>query len=377
LKRWLLLSGLVVACAHRQNVDEPDPNALIIHGQKVPEYAVPANPADFTAAPDTAVMHYYGSGGWLIQWHGTTVLAAPYFSNHGIASLLASDAVKSKILPKAMEVRAGVQGTPIEKTNIILIGHGHVDHSGDVPALFDQGLIGGKPVLMADRSTTNQLNALASRFSCIAPVDYTDMDTASGLCPVPNVRVTPVLNAHAPHLNLIGLDVAAFGGHVKEPQRDPPSTAADYKLGTTWAYLIDLLDEKGKVAFRIHYVDAVGTPPHGIVPAALLKEHDVDLHIACVPGFEQADFYPDAVLSYHHVKYVLLGHWEDFFQPQTEPLRPLRQVLNGPAIERFVDIVEKQLPHAQGVVPVKPTVVHGEAWSLPVPGETLQFVVGH
>jgi hypothetical protein len=377
MKRAVGLTLLLFACRHRQQVAEVDEDALVLRGQHVPEHVLKANPHDFEAAPNVAVLHYYGSGGWLIQWHGTTVLAAPYFSNHSMPSLLASDTVKSKIVPKPLEVRAGVEGTPIAKTNLVLIGHGHVDHSGDVPALFDQGLITGKPALMADRSTTNQLAALSSSFGCIASVDYANTDTVSAQCPIQNVRVTPVLNAHAPHVNLIGLDVAAFGGHVKEPQHELPSLAEDYKLGNTWAFLIDLLDEKGRVAFRIHYVDAVGTPPHGIVPAALLKERDVDLHIACVPGFEQADFYPEAVLKHHHVKYVLLGHWEDFFQPRSEPLRPLRQVLNPAAMERFVDEVEKVVPHAQGVQPLKPSAVHGEAWALPVPGETFQFAVGN
>jgi hypothetical protein len=376
MKRFAVVL-LLLACAHKQrSVDEPDPNALIIHGQKVPEHVLKADPKNFEAPPGTVVMHYYGSGGWGILWRGTYVLAAPYFSNHSVTSLLGSDMVDSKIVPKPMEVRAGVEGTPIAQTKLMLIGHGHVDHTGDVPALFDQGLITGKPALMADRSTTNQLAALSSRFSCITAVDYTNEHTASAQCPVENVRVTPIHHAHAPHLNLIGLDVAAFGGHVKEPAHDPPSTAADYKLGNTWAFLIDLLDEKGNVAFRIHYVDAVGTPPHGMAPHALLKEREVDVHIACVPGFEQADFYPEAMIKHHHVKYVLMGHWEDFFQPTSEPLRPLRQVLNGPAMERFVDAVEKELPKAQGVVPLQTPQVHGEAWALPVPGETFQFAVG-
>jgi hypothetical protein len=350
--RWVFVL-LVVACAHRRP-PEPDDEALIIRGQKVPEHALRADPKSFEAGPKTVVLHYYGAGGWGVQWRGNYVLAAPYFSNHDVASLLASDAAGSlvKILPKPLEVRAGVEGTPIEKTNLLLIGHGHIDHSGDVPALFDQGLIHGKPALMADRSTTNELAALSSRFGCVAAVDYSNAETVSAQCPVEGVRVTPIHHAHAPHLNLIGLDVAAFGGFVKEPATEPPSRAADYKLGNTWAFLIDLLDEKGRVVFRIHYVDAVGSPPHGIVPPGLLKERDVDLHIACVPGFEQADFYPETTLSHHRVKYVLLGHWEDFLQPRSDALKPLRQVLDVAAMERFVTEVEKQVPHARGVAPL-------------------------
>ncbi len=383
--RALALALLTLSCAHTaQREPEVSSDALTLHGQKVPEHVFKADLKDFDAAPGVAVLHYYGSGGWGIQWGKTYVLAAPYFSNHSVARLLGSQTVGSllKVEPKQLAVREGVEGTPIANTTAIIIGHGHVDHTGDVPALFDQGLITTKPALIADASTTNQLAALSARFGCIAPIDFADPEGSAAKCAVEGVRITPIHNAHAPHLNLVGLDVAAFGGFTKEPMHEAPSRSEDFKLGNTWAYLIDLLDAHGKVVFRIHYVDAVGSPPHALVPKELLKERDVDLHIACVPGFEQADYYPDAVLKIDKVKYVLLGHWEDFFQPQSEPLRPLRQVLNEDSMNRFVDIVEREVPHATTVTPLgacsatKPCGPRGEAWALPIPGETFQFATG-
>jgi len=70
------------------------------------------------------------------------------------------------------------------------------------------------------------------------------------------------------------------------------------------------------------------SPPHGLVPKTLLAERDVDVHIACVPSFEQTDGYPETLLERAHVKYVLMGHWEDFFQSRGEALKPLRNVLD-------------------------------------------------
>jgi len=384
----LQLPGLAMAllaaatgCATASRSRAPQEQVLHLRGQPVPATVLQPSLADFEVPPNVAVLHYYGAGGWGIQWRGTYVLAAPYFSNHDLVALLGSPLVK--LAPKEAEVRAGLAGTPVGKTSVILIGHGHVDHSGDVPALFGEGLIAGRPALLADRSTTNQLAALSSRFGCVASIDFDDPEQAASACPVPGVRITPLHHAHAPHLNLVGLDVAAYGGSVKAPRVDEPSRADDYKLGNVWAYLIDLLDERGAVVFRIHYVDAAGSPPHGLVPPGLLAERDVDVHIACVPGFEQVEDYPEAMLERHHGRFVLLGHWEDFFQPRGAPLRPLRQVLDEPALERFVDVVERTLAGARGGGPLNKTAERcapphacgprGETWALPVPGETFQF----
>lgn len=384
LRCAIALLAAATGCASGPGRRPVSESALHLRGQPVPATALAPSPADFEVPAGVAVLHYYGAGGWGIQWRGTYVLAAPYFSNHDLMALLASPL--AKLVPKEAEVRAGLAGTPVGRTNVLLIGHGHVDHTGDVPALFSTGLIASRPALIADRSTTNQLAALAPHFGCIAPVDYDDPDAAAARCPVPGVRITPIHHAHAPHLNVAGLDVAAYGGSVKAPRADEPSRADDYKLGNTWAYLVDLLDERGAVVFRIHYVDAAASPPHGLVPAKLLAERDVDVHIACVPGFEQSEDYPDAVLEHHRARYVLLGHWEDFFQPRGAPLRPLRQVLDEPALERFVDVVERKVVAGRGGGPLNKTAErctaahpcgpHAETWALPVPGETYQFDTG-
>ena len=129
--------------------------------------------------------------------------------------------VRVKLSPDVEQIRAGVVNTPIARTNVILLGHGHVDHAADVPALLTEGIISDKPVLIADRSTTNALAALKGHFSCVAPIDYREPEVDAQRCPVERVRITPIHHAHAPHLELAGLAVAAFGGRVKEPMAVP------------------------------------------------------------------------------------------------------------------------------------------------------------
>ncbi len=393
-------AAFVTACSHaRPAPTEPGaaapglapPSArssaggLTLRGQPIPERALAARLQDFDAPAGVVVLHYYGAGGWGIRWGKSYLLAAPYFTNHSVQRLLASQVSSLvQIVPDEAAVRAGFAGTPVGEVTAVLIAHGHVDHVADVPGFFAEGLIAGKPALIADRSTVNILAAMTSRFGCVAPLDYGSGDETAR-CPLAGMRITPAHHGHAPHLNLAGLDVAAYGGYVKQPRPELPSSADDFKLGNTWAFLIDLLNERGEVAFRIHYTDAAASPPHGFFSKEKVAERDVDLHISCVPGFEETDDYPGPLLRHHKVRYVIGGHWEDFLQPRSDPLEPLRVVLDDTALERFVDIVERELPERRGVAPLNKTESdcapdrcgpHGAAWTLPVPGETFRFSTG-
>ena len=358
--------------------------AMAIQGQRLPDMALVARPADFEVPAGVAVLHYYGAGGWGIRWGQTYILAAPYFTNHSIARLAASKATSMvSITPDVAEVRAGFAGTPVQSTLAILIGHGHIDHAGDVPAYFADGLIAGKPTLVADRSTVNLLAALAPRLGCIAAIDYDNETASNAHCPLNNVRITPIHHAHAPHVQVAGVDVAAYGGFVQEPQPALPTTAAEYKVGNTWAFLIDFLDDNGAIALRIHYVDAASSPPHGLANSPIAGERDVDVHIACVPGYELSEGYPDALLRHHRARFVLAGHWEDFFEPRSEPLKPLTQVLDTERIERFLQIVDTVVKPTAGAGPInKPAQdcapprrcgPRSASWALPIPGETFHF----
>ncbi|HEY3445251.1 MAG TPA: hypothetical protein VGK67_02760 [Myxococcales bacterium] len=356
----------------------------VLRKQPIAEHPFSSRAADFEADPGTVVMHYYGSGGWGIRWRNNYLLAAPYFSNHSVQRLLASMALpNSRLSPNEKEVRGGLEGTPVAQTNILLLGHGHIDHVADVPAFFADGLIAGQPTLIADRSTVNELAPVAGHFGCVSSLEFGGEQEAMARCPLDGIRITPIQHGHAPHANPLGIEVAAFGGSVKEPRTTAPGVAGDYKLGGTWAFLIDLLDERGEVAFRIHYVDSAASPPNGLLPKSRMDGRAVDVHIACVPGFEQSEDYPETLLRHFGARYVMAGHWEDFFQPRGEPLRPLRMVLDDPALERFVDSVERSVPRASALSPVNKAETdcaapgrcgpHGPGWTLPIPGETFRF----
>jgi hypothetical protein len=354
--------------------------SLVVKKQRVPEHALASRAEDFVAPPDTVVMHYYGSGGWAIKWRDQLLLLAPYFSNHSASALLSGVALR----PNGDAIRAGTAGTPIAATTLILVGHGHVDHAGDLGALLEMGVIpSNHAALVADRSTTNELGAYQSRFTCVKPLDIADHAKPVDACIPSAFRVVPLHSAHAPHLELFKVDFEVFGGRQKTVRTDPPHKGADFHLGYPWAFVIDLLDAAGKPAFRIHYMDAAAGPPHGLLPGTPLPGRDIDVHIGCVPGFNYVDEYPDEVLRWGNVRYVMAAHWEDFFRSWSGKLAPVPIALNEKKLNQYVDRVEHFLGTTpRGVVPLAPEHApvtggpRGSTWAMPAPGETFQFKTG-
>jgi hypothetical protein len=118
--------------------------------------------------------------------------------------------------------------------------------------------------------------------------------------------------------------------------------------------------------------DTTAAPPDG---------RDVDVHIGCVPGYDFVDGYLASILRWGNVRYVIAAHWEDFLRPWGEDLRPVPVILSEKKLGRFVDAIEAELStKSRGVQPhlgrAADSGPRGPNWSLPVPGETLQFRAG-
>ena len=355
---------------------------LYVDQQKVPDFALVADPDDFIVAEDVAALHYYGVGGWGVKWRGDYLLTAPYFSNHGFLSYYAKNG------PDLEAVRSGVRNTPFDEANMILVGHGHVDHAADIPAYADAGLPSRQAGIIANETTLNMLSSLMppnESFRC-AEAPQEDGQAIEG-CTLDNIRITPLSSHHAPNIKVLGIPITVSKGTVDTPQDHIPERPSGYRLGDTWAYLIDLLDENGEVVFRIHYMDAVAGSEESRIPPEFLDDRAVDIHIACVPGFAYVNNYPEWVLEQGKAKYVMLGHWEDFFQPRDDRLKPVSVVLSQNKLNKFVDRIEAGISgDAESISPLNKSAgdcpadadqcgPRGDIWAMPVPGETYHFGV--
>ena len=364
-----------------------------VAGQSVPKYALDVNPADFSIANDELVLHYYGAGGWGVLWRNEYLLLAPYFSNHPL-----EDYGRVDKQPRIAEIAAGVANTPFAEAGMIVVGHGHADHAGDISGYFSSALGSstipvGQAGLIANRTTQNMLDGVISGnpFRCEGEPAANGAAIAS--CSLTGFRITPLVSDHAPNMivdlprvGVNGLSMSGFATHQRVVwPTGKEASPADFVAGDTWAYLIDLLNTAGDVVFRIHYMDAAAGPGNAIVPAALLAERPIDVHIACVPGFELVRDYPKNILnSANDVGYVFLGHWEDFFRDRNKKLRLVAPILNQSRLNRFVQEVETSMLPGDRLAPVNkgasdcPTSPnrcgpHGERWAMPVPGEGYRF----
>jgi hypothetical protein len=121
------------------------------------------------------------------------------------------------------------------------------------------------------------------------------------------------------------LGVIHFGeGCVEGQPKAPPDAAGEWKEGATLAYLIDFLDpDSGEIVFRVYTQDAPTDAPIGHPPAEILEEKRVDLALLNIGSWENVEDHPTAIIAAIEPRYVIGGHWEDFFRPQDEPIMPL------------------------------------------------------
>ncbi|MDP2957427.1 MAG: hypothetical protein Q8N53_13470 [Longimicrobiales bacterium] len=127
--------------------------------------------------------------------------------------------------------------------------------------------------------------------------------------------------------------------------------------GPSYAFLLDFLDADGSVAFRIYYQDAVAAPPRGLAPDSLMRERPVDVAILVPATFDQVDWHPEALVRNLRPRWVILGHWENFFVPPVTPLRTVPFLDRGHFLARLARVFE------------------GEGW-LPELGTEFRFPAG-
>ena len=290
-------------------------------------------------------IRYLGSGGHLIRRGTTAIMSAPFFSNPGLFRVGVG-----RISPDSDRIDAAVEkiienGGRLDDVQAILVGHAHYDHLMDVPRVWREytphakifGSLTAKHILRGFDIPDDKIEALnstaASRW------------TAGRWVVLDDLRFMAIESEHAPH----AFGIKVYGGEVREDLDRPPRRATGYREGQTFAYLIDFLDPDGSVAFRIHYQDSASNAPLGYPPTLQGDDpRSVDVAIVCAASFSQVQGYPEGILRAVDARYVVIGHWEDFFISQEKPPRPVPMT----DVAEFVARTERALPdHARWVLP--------------------------
>jgi hypothetical protein len=304
----------------------------------------PPRPIEWCCHPgeEEITIQYLGVGGWLMRMGGTALLTAPFFSNPGFLEAglwrIEADTVAiERYLPYVEDVSA------------ILVGHAHYDHLMDVPYILRRRA--PEAILYGSRTAVNILHGDPD----LDPDRLVMVEGIAGSRETPGewvylerrrVRFMALRSDHAPHF----LQIELYEGEVVEPAEVLPHSAAGWKRGLPLAYLIDFLSPEGEVLYRIHYQDSASAPPRGFPPESL-DGIPTDLAILCPPGYQEVLGYPEEILEELSPRHVLLGHWEDFFTPRSEPLRGVR----GTDFDRFIERMEAVLQE-------------GTRWGIPEPG---------
>jgi hypothetical protein len=295
-------------------------------------------------------IRYLGSGGHLIRRGPTAIMTAPFFSNPGLFRVGVG-----RISPDSVRIDAAVEkiienGGRLDDVQAILVGHAHYDHLMDVPRVWSEytpnatifGSSTAKYILRSFDVPDDQIETLnSSAASRWTPGRWVALG---------NVRFMAIESEHAPH----AFGIKLYAGEVHEDLNRPPRRATGYREGQTFAFLIDFLDPDGSVAFRIHYQDSASNTPLGYPPTLHGDDQrSIDIAIVCAASFSQVQGYPEGILRAVDARYVVVGHWEDFFIPQEKPTRPVPMT----DVAEFVARTERALPeHARWVLP-KPYAV--------------------
>jgi len=266
--------------------------------------------------PDALRAVYLGTGGWIFEHAGDVVLTGPLFTNPGF--------VTTGLLPirsDSVLVDRYMSRYDVSAASAILVGHAHYDHLMDVPGVARRHAIRARVV--GSRTVANTLGTWSGLDGRIDVVDDSaaDQETVGRwLRYGDGVRVMALRSHHAPHFDGYTL----YRGTRDTPRTEEPAWATDWVDGETYAFLIDFMAGPDSVAFRVYYQDAVSPAPAGFAPDALIAERPVDVAVLVPATFDQVDWHPEAFVENLRPRYVLLGHWEDFFSPMDAPTRSMR-----------------------------------------------------
>ncbi|HEY6090344.1 MAG TPA: hypothetical protein VD771_11210 [Gemmatimonadaceae bacterium] len=309
---------------------------------------------------------YLGISGILVEHDGHILLTAPFFSNPPFAArgrntfrwlatgprLTPDSAVIERLLPRSAD-----------RASVILVGHGHYDHLMDVPYIATHraksaAIFGGPSIrhmLIGDSTLRSNADRLA-----VIPVGRAGKVTRDGDWYYSNdsaFRFMALIAGHAPNY-LIGRWALLYAeGTVASDMDSLPRTAAEWKMGEPYSFLIDVLSRStGRPVFRIYFQDAPSRPPLGFPSASLTASRRIDLAILCAATSSNVSAAPDSLLRVLKPAAVVVTHWESFFRSRLLPL----------ALSHATDL--RALSHS-----LRRSLPPGTGWIMPIPLQTVRF----
>jgi len=294
---------------------------------------------------------YLGVSGLLVEHQKHVLLTAPFFSNPSLSQVRPRVRKLLRSTPKIVpdtDIIEKLLPRDADRATTILVGHGHYDHLMDVPYIATHRatsatIFGGpsvRHILMGDSTLRADgghrvvaiSNGVAGRPQRRGEWFYSS-DSA--------YRFMALVAGHAPTYRAWKQVYTFSSGTVASDLDRLPSTAAEWKLGEAYSYLIDVLDDRTRApVFRIYFQDAPSEPPLGFPPTEVLAEREIDLAVLCAATSSNVRNTPDSLLVVLHPHHVMLGHWEDFFRSRRLSL----QMGLGTDLDALRESLRRSLP---------------------------------
>ncbi len=355
-----LLAGALVAFAGCR------PTTIISRQIASGPHAVGCASANCGDPRDLVSVTYLGISGILVEYGGHALLTAPFFSNPRFAArgrtafqwlttgppIAPDSAVIERLLPRSAD-----------HASVILVGHGHYDHLMDVPYIATHrataAVIFGGPsihhMLMGDSILRLSPGRLA-----VIPLDRAGDSNRAGdwyYSADSAFRFMAIIAGHAPTYVIGHWGYTYAAGAVSTDMDRLPRTAAEWKMGEPYSFLIDVLSGSTRhTLFRIYFQDAPSEPPLGFPSEGVLGARRVDLAILCAATSSNVSAAPDSLLRILKPPAVLVTHWESFFR---SPLLP-QALSRATDLRAFIHSLRRSLPLQSG-------------WMIPISRQTVRF----
>ncbi len=290
-------------------------------------------------------MRYLGCGGFYIANSSDAVLIDPFFSNTGFLKVGLS---KMKTSPSNVDY--GLEGLMEDiknKARGIFVTHSHYDHLLDVPYVYNHFTNKAHTKIYVSPSGAARMAHVVDASHIVNiqsnPVSNSrEMGKQYPLGADSSIWVTPILSEHAPHYKKISLYNGDSQSDTNYNSDTTLTWASQWRLGDTYAYLIDFKGENHTIEYRIFVMSSAAPPKYSWLPEDLLSEHPVNLAILGAASFEYVANYPEGIVDHLNPEKIIICHWEDFFRDYQSKTKRIVRFTN---VKKFINRLNKVYPY--------------------------------
>lgn len=297
--------------------------ALGREGRFAPVQAHPATDTLLQSGSAGVNLRYLGTAGWEISFASTTILLDPWLTRTVLGGLLG----RPNDPTVTMTPNTSLLDQQIQRADIILISHGHYDHTPDIPYLVQK--TGAR--VFGSETHLNLMRALGVPEAQLSTVRGGENMRFNGF----SIEVFPSLHG------LSGTKQILAPHHLITVPNPPPAISTDFPEGDSFTYQITIADRYR--IFLMGTANYIERALSGLTP---------DMALLAVPNYtETYQYVPRLMRVLGNPPLVLPTHWDNWEKPLDEPAVDLRDVIGDAGnVDKFLAEVKQASPTTQTAV---------------------------